>query len=202
MTDNGFGAGLPPEVDNGPKWDFFRPFLADVALKPSPEDIIAEAHAQALDLLRLRASTRLFRLASGHEIRTKLTFPVSNTAHQIPGVIVMRIDDSVGEPSQHEWSSLVAVFNATPLPARLAVPGAGSSARAASGAGPRPVAGGRQGRPGGRRMGPGAGPQLRRLRPPLVAASALRAATFAAMSWPVRIVSVGSLHPVAAGHLH
>ncbi|WP_298128786.1 pullulanase-type alpha-1,6-glucosidase [Micropruina sp.] len=122
MTDNGFGAGLPPEVDNGPKWDFFRPFLADVALKPSPEDI-AEAHAQALDLLRLRASTRLFRLASGHEIRTKLTFPVSNTAHQIPGVIVMRIDDSVGEPSQHEWSSLVAVFNATPLPARLAVPG-------------------------------------------------------------------------------
>lgn len=122
MTDNGFGAGLPPEVDNGPKWDFFRPLLADVALKPSPEDI-AEAHSQALDLLRLRASTRLFRLASGHEVRTKLTFPVSNTAHQIPGVIAMRIDDSIGEPSQDEWSSLVAVFNATPLAVRLAVPG-------------------------------------------------------------------------------
>lgn len=124
MTDNGFGAGLPPEGDNGPKWDFFRPFLADAALKPAPSDI-AEAHAQALDLLRLRASTRLFRLASGHAIRTKLTFPVSNTAHQVPGVIVMRIDDTVGEPAQDDWSSAVVVFNATSLPVRLPVPGLG-----------------------------------------------------------------------------
>ncbi len=122
MTDNGFGAGLPPEVDNGPKWDYFRPLLADAALKPRPDDI-AEAHAQALDLLRLRASTRLFRLGCGHAIRTKMTFPVSDTAHQIPGVIAMRIADSVGDRSQEEWSSLVAVFNATPLPVRLAVPG-------------------------------------------------------------------------------
>ena len=122
MTDNGFGAGLPPEVDNGPKWDFFRPFLADLALKPSPDDI-AEAHAQALDLLRLRASSVLFRLASGHAIRTKLTFPVSNTVHQLPGVIAMRIDDRVGEPSQDDWAQLVTVFNATALPVRLAVPG-------------------------------------------------------------------------------
>ncbi|MFT3971643.1 MAG: pullulanase-type alpha-1,6-glucosidase [Micropruina sp.] len=122
MTDNGFGAGLPPEGDNGPKWDYFRPLLADVALKPTPAHV-AEAHAQALDLLRLRASTRLFRLACGHAIRTKMTFPLSNTAHQIPGVIAMRIDDSVGDRSQDDWSNLVAIFNATGLPVRLAVPG-------------------------------------------------------------------------------
>ena len=122
MTDNGFGAGLPPERDNGPKWEYLRPLLANLALKPTPDDI-AEAHEQALDLLRLRASTRLFRLASGHAIRTKLTFPVSNTAHQLPGVIVMRIDDRLGEPVRDEWDSLVTVFNATPLPVRLPVPG-------------------------------------------------------------------------------
>ena len=122
MTDNGFGAGLPPEDDNGPKWDFFRPFLAELALKPTPDDL-AEAHAQALDLLRLRASTRLFRLASGHAVRTKVTFPVSDTAHQVPGVIVMRIDDRLGDPAQDEWANLIAVFNGTPLPVRLPVPG-------------------------------------------------------------------------------
>ena len=122
MTDNGFGAGLPPHDDNGPKWDYFRPFLADPALKPSP-DHIAAAHAQALDLLRLRASTRLFRMGSAHAIRTKMTFPVSNTHHQLPGVIVMRIDDTSGDPVQQQWASLVTVFNATPLAVRLPVPG-------------------------------------------------------------------------------
>ncbi|HOQ53622.1 MAG TPA: DUF3372 domain-containing protein, partial [Micropruina sp.] len=122
MTDNGFGAGLPPEGDNGPKWRYFVPFLADSRFKPCPDDI-AQAHAQALDLLRLRAATRLFRMASGHAIRTKITFPVSNTHHQVPGVIAMRIDDRVGEPVQADWASLVAVFNATALPVRLQVPG-------------------------------------------------------------------------------
>ena len=122
MTDNGFGAGLPPEGDNGPKWAYFTPFLADPRFKPAPDDI-AHAHAQALDLLRLRASTRLFRMGSGHAIRTKITFPVSNTHHQLPGVIALRIDDRVGEPVQAEWGSLVTVFNATPLPVQLQIPG-------------------------------------------------------------------------------
>lgn len=128
MTDNGFGAGLPPQDDNGSKWHYLRPFLADARFKPTPDDI-AEAHAQALDLLRLRASSRLFRMASGHAIRTKVTFPVSNTHHQLPGVIVLRIDDSVGDPVQREWAAMVVVFNATPLPVRLPVPGLSSAYR-------------------------------------------------------------------------
>ena len=33
-TDNGFGHGLPPEADNGAKWPFMKPLLADAALKP------------------------------------------------------------------------------------------------------------------------------------------------------------------------
>ena len=122
MADNGFGAGLPPQDDNGPKWAYLRPFLADPAFKPGPDDI-AEAHAQALDLLRLRASTRLFRLRSGDAVRSKVTFPVSNTHHQLPGVIAMRIDDTVGDPAQGDWASLVVVFNATPLAVRLPIPG-------------------------------------------------------------------------------
>ncbi|MFT3861967.1 pullulanase-type alpha-1,6-glucosidase [Micropruina sp.] len=125
MTDNGFGAGLPPQDDNGAKWHYFVPFLADPAMKPAADDI-ERAHQGALDLLRLRASTRLFRMASGHAIRTKVTFPVSNTAQQPPGVIVMRIDDRVGEPVQRQWAGLVTVFNATPLAVRVRVPGLSS----------------------------------------------------------------------------
>ena len=125
MTDNGFGAGLPPHDDNGPKWSYFQPFLADPAQKPSPF-YIEQAHLAALELLRLRASTRLFRLASGHAVRTKVTFPVSNTAHQPPGVIVMRIDDRAGEPVQQQWTGLVTVFNGTPIAVRLRIPGLSS----------------------------------------------------------------------------
>jgi len=128
MTDNGFGAGLPPQDDNGSKWDYFRPFLAGPGFKPTPADIVA-AHYQALDLLRLRASSRLFAMASGHAIRTKVTFPVSDTHHQQPGTIVLRIDDTVGEPVQTEWAHLVVLFNGTPLAVRLRVPGLNSGHR-------------------------------------------------------------------------
>ncbi|MCW5953213.1 MAG: DUF3372 domain-containing protein, partial [Propionibacteriaceae bacterium] len=118
MTDNGFGAGLPPEQDNGPVWSLLAPLLADPALKPAPSDIRL-AHGMALDLLRLRASTRLFRLGAAAAIERAVSFPVSGTWQQIPGVIVMRIADPVAEP---RWRSLVTVLNPTPLPVRQTVP--------------------------------------------------------------------------------
>ncbi|MCA0253471.1 MAG: pullulanase-type alpha-1,6-glucosidase [Actinobacteria bacterium] len=118
MNDNGFGAGLPPEQDNGPVWAILAPLLADPALKPGPSEIRL-AHAMALDLLRLRASTRLFRLRSTAAITQALRFPVSGTWQQIPGVIVMGISDVAVEP---RWRSLVTVFNPTPRPVRQGVP--------------------------------------------------------------------------------
>ena len=122
MTDNGFGAGLPPEVDNGEKWRYLQPLLANRDLKPTP-DHIRRAHEQALDVLRLRASTKLFRMASAHQIRTKVSFPTANTWQQIPGVLLMHIDDRVGEPVDPTWAGLVAVFNATPREVHARVPG-------------------------------------------------------------------------------
>ena len=108
MTDNGFGSGLPPAGDNGPLWPILAPLLADPALKPAPDDIRL-AHDLALDLLRLRASTRLFRLGSARAIRDAVSFPVSGTPQAVPGVVTMRIADPSVDP---HWSSLVAVFNA------------------------------------------------------------------------------------------
>jgi pullulanase-type alpha-1,6-glucosidase len=93
MRDNGFGAGLPPEAENAERWQLYAPLLADARLKPKPEDI-RTAHEAALDLLRIRASSRLFRLGSAAAIRSAVTFPVAGTWQQNPGVIVMSIDAS------------------------------------------------------------------------------------------------------------
>ncbi len=112
MTDNGFAAGLPPERDNARAWHVLAPLLADPRLKPAPEDI-RRAHAQALDLLRLRASTRLFRLGSAEQVLAKVSFPVANSWHQLPGVVVMAVDDRT-DPVDERWSGLLVVFNATP----------------------------------------------------------------------------------------
>ena len=65
--------------------------------------------ARPQDLLRLRFSTPLFRLGSADLIEQKVTFPDSGAdAH--PGVIVMRIDDTVGpdvDPAlDGRWSCL------------------------------------------------------------------------------------------------
>lgn len=112
MTENGFGRGLPPQADNGDKWDFQRPLLADPALAPAPEHIEAASDA-AQDLLALRSSTPLFRLGSADAIAEKLTFPVSGTDRAHDGVIVMRIDDTVGADVDPALDGLVVVFNAS-----------------------------------------------------------------------------------------
>ncbi|HSR64175.1 MAG TPA: alpha-1,6-glucosidase domain-containing protein, partial [Xanthomonadaceae bacterium] len=70
---NGFGAGLPPREGNGADWPWMRPLLADPAIRPRPRDIAA-ARAMFRDLLRIRASTPLFRLRTAEEIRARLRF--------------------------------------------------------------------------------------------------------------------------------
>jgi pullulanase-type alpha-1,6-glucosidase len=100
MRDNGFGAGLPPEAENAERWRLYAPLLADARLKPKPEHIRV-AHEAALDVLRIRASSRLFRLGSAAAITAAVTFPVAGTWQHTPGTIVMSIEPSTptSEPS-------------------------------------------------------------------------------------------------------
>ena len=121
LTDNGFGAGLPPAADNADKWVYMKPLLADPDLKPSPADMRL-SHQVCLDLLRLRASSLLFRLADPAQVHAKVSFPVSGTWAQQPGVVVMVLDDLAGEPVDPLFSSIVVVFNANPWPVRQLVP--------------------------------------------------------------------------------
>jgi len=119
LTYNGFGAGLPPASDNRDNWPYMRPLLALPELRPAPDHLQA-AHAQACDVLRLRASTRLFRLGSAAAIRQKVSFPASGSWQQVPGTILYLIDDTAGEPVDPRWRRIAVVFNGAAWPVRQA----------------------------------------------------------------------------------
>ncbi|MEI2777765.1 MAG: alpha-1,6-glucosidase domain-containing protein [Tetrasphaera sp.] len=121
-ADNGFGRGLPLEGDNGSKWPYMRPLLGNPDLKPTAAQV-QTATAMAQQMLKLRYSTRLFRLGSADAINAKVTFPASGTPQAQPGVIAMRIDDTVGADVDPALGGLVVVFNATPNAVTQTVPG-------------------------------------------------------------------------------
>jgi pullulanase-type alpha-1,6-glucosidase len=112
-----WGSGLPPAGDNAAKWDYMRPLLSDPALEPHGADIRA-AHRQALDLLRIRFSSPLFRLGSAEAIQQRLSFPAGG-----PGVIVMALSDRVGPDLDPRWEGVVVVFNASDETTSQTVPG-------------------------------------------------------------------------------
>lgn len=88
--DNYFGTGLPPADDNGKDYHLIAPLLANAALKPAPADI-AFARDAFRDLLKIRASSTLFRLRSSADINQRLVF--KNTgSKQVPTVLAARID--------------------------------------------------------------------------------------------------------------
>ena len=88
--DNGFAAGLPPKIDNGEQYPLLAPLLANASIKPSPADI-AWTRDAFVDLLKIRASSSLFRLPSAHEVKQRLTFLNTGPA-QNPRVVVASLD--------------------------------------------------------------------------------------------------------------
>jgi pullulanase-type alpha-1,6-glucosidase len=88
--DNYFGTGLPPKADNGSQWDIIAPLLSNPDIKPTPREI-ALARDMFRDLLRIRASTTLFRMRTAADIQSRLTFLNTGPA-QISTVIAAHID--------------------------------------------------------------------------------------------------------------
>src|SRR5690606_25764787 len=64
---NNFGVGLPMQADNGDNWPVMAPLLADPAIVPMAADIRWTRDAFR-DLLRIRASSTLFRMRTADEI--------------------------------------------------------------------------------------------------------------------------------------
>ncbi|HEY0639705.1 MAG TPA: pullulanase-type alpha-1,6-glucosidase [Pseudonocardiaceae bacterium] len=117
-----WGSGLPPAADNESKWAYMVPLLSDPALRPARPDLTA-AHQGALDLLRIRFSSPLFRLGSAALVQDRVSFPHGGPA-QTPGVITMVVDDTRGRDLDPRAEGLVVVFNASDVPTTQSVPGA------------------------------------------------------------------------------
>jgi pullulanase/glycogen debranching enzyme len=88
--DNYFGSGLPPADDNGKDWPLLKPLLTNAAIKPAHADI-AFARDAFRDLLRIRASSTLFRMRAAADIAQRLRF-FSVGATQEPTVIAAHLD--------------------------------------------------------------------------------------------------------------
>ena len=116
-TDNGFGAGLPPPQDNGKDWDLLRPVLRNANAKPSPADI-AWMRDAFRDILRIRASTPLFRLRKADEVQRRLAF--RNTGpKQNPLVVAGHLD---GTGLEGPFDEVLYVLNVSPEPQSLELP--------------------------------------------------------------------------------
>jgi len=117
--DNRFGTGLPPEGDNGGNWPWIGPRLADPSIRPAPADI-AFARDALRDLLRIRASSTLFRLDSAEAVLARLTFP--NTGpEQNPRVIAGHLDGN-GLPGAG-FREILYLLNTSPRAETLQLPG-------------------------------------------------------------------------------
>lgn len=90
LADNGFARGLPPGADPVRDWPVMKPLLGDAAIKPAAGDI-RWANGAFEDLLRIRASSTLFRLRSAADVERRLRF-FNTGPDQVPTVVVGHLD--------------------------------------------------------------------------------------------------------------
>jgi pullulanase len=119
LNDNHFGGGLPPRRENEGLWPAMRPLLADAgALKPTPAELRFTRDA-FLDLLRLRASSTLFRLRTAKDVQRRLTM-LNTGPEQNPGVVLGHLDGRGHRGAG--FSEVLYAINATTGDAELVLP--------------------------------------------------------------------------------
>ncbi|KUH38122.1 pullulanase-type alpha-1,6-glucosidase [Streptomyces kanasensis] len=106
---NGFGRGLPLAESNSAQWPLAGPLLADPELRPGCAETGATT-AQFQQYLKIKQSTPLFSLGTAHAIQQRLTFPLSGTTGEKPGVITQHLDGH----GLDTYKSVTVVYNATP----------------------------------------------------------------------------------------
>ena len=113
LRDNNWNKGLPREDKDGSNWPLIEKIIADKESQPAPE------HMQQMveyykELTNLRKNLPLLRLGKGDEVNKRVDF--HNTgANQIPGLIVMSIDNgaSTGTDIDPNNDAVVVAINAT-----------------------------------------------------------------------------------------
>lgn len=108
---NNWGIGLPISDKNKDNWPIIGPLLANPNLKPAPADL-QSAVSHVTEMLQVRRSSPLFRLQSADQVMARLRF-LNTGPDQIPGLIVMALDDTPGESLDPNFDRLVVFFNGT-----------------------------------------------------------------------------------------
>jgi pullulanase-type alpha-1,6-glucosidase len=116
--DNGFAAGLPPKADNGEHYTLLRPLLTDARIKPGPAEI-AWTRDMFRDLLRIRASSSLFRLPSSDAVKQRLQF--LNTGSGQNPVVLAAVLDGTGL-ADAGFKRLLYFVNVAPQAQQLTLP--------------------------------------------------------------------------------
>ncbi|WP_421183853.1 pullulanase-type alpha-1,6-glucosidase [Aeromonas dhakensis] len=115
LNDNNFDKGLPRKDKDGDNYPLIEKVLGK-HVKPSGADM-ATMVGFYQELAELRQSSRLLRLGSGAEVIKRVDF--RNTGpDQVPGLIVMTVDDGVnaGADLDPAIDGLVVMINATNAP--------------------------------------------------------------------------------------
>lgn len=115
LADNNFDKGLPRKDKDGDNYPLIEKVLGK-HVKPSGADM-ATMVGFYQELAELRQSSRLLRLGSGAEVIKRVDF--RNTGpDQVPGLIVMTVDDGVnaGADLDPVIDGLVVMINATNAP--------------------------------------------------------------------------------------
>jgi pullulanase-type alpha-1,6-glucosidase len=116
---NNWGVGLPPG-ESEHYWPLARPLLANPALRVRPDDIrFAAEHTR--EMLRIRRSSRLFRLGSAAQVRDRLLF-LNTGPRQLPGLIAMLLDGSDDPVLEQPFRRIMVLFNVRPSPQSITVP--------------------------------------------------------------------------------
>ncbi|WP_299013425.1 pullulanase-type alpha-1,6-glucosidase [uncultured Photobacterium sp.] len=119
---NNWNVGLPRWDKDGTNYPYIK-LAIDNVQKPHREDLLF-ADQQFKELLKVRTTSKLFRLDTADQINQRVDF--HNTGkEQVPGVIVMSIDDGIGlEDLDPNYDAVVAVLNATVNSQTMTVAGA------------------------------------------------------------------------------
>jgi pullulanase/glycogen debranching enzyme len=117
--DNYFGTGAPRQADNGADWAMLKPFLANAAIKPAPGDI-AWMRDAFRDVLKIRASSTLFRLRTADDIKARLKF-LNTGSGQNPVVLAATLDGNGYAGAG--FKRIVYLFNVDKVTQTLTVPG-------------------------------------------------------------------------------
>jgi pullulanase len=115
---NNWGVGLPPAWANESNWPVMRALLANPTIRPAAEHI-RRAAEHFREMLKIRKSSRLFRLRTAEEIRTRVKF-YNTGASQTPGLIVMAVENVGPDRIDDPYDLVVVLVNTSDSAQRFA----------------------------------------------------------------------------------